>query len=816
MESTPANPAASALDQACVTQQVLDGLSERVFWKATDGRYLGCNLAFARDAGVTSVAAVIGLRDTDLAWREQAAAIADEERPILDGLSPGRSIERRLRLDSGGEIEVSYAVYPLRDLNGALIGLHGRYQDLTARRAQESALRELARSQAEAEAADRAKGDFLTTMSHAIRTPLGDMLSMLDLLGSSALDREQSGFVASARNSAAALLTLLNDILDFSRIEAGQLHIDSIEFDLHALLQDVTRGMAPRAQDKDIELICDVGPQLPRHLRGDPGRLRQILVNLLDNALKFTHSGEVALSVTCLAEHDDRRSLRFSVRDTGIGIAPERHSLLFGNFSQANGALSDEFNGGLGLAISRQLCGLMAGAMAFTSMPGRGSNFWFDIAFKLVEGAPMPLPIGDIRGAHVLVVDDNLTHREVMSAYLRVWGVRCETAASAAAALAYVRFAHAAGEPVRAAIIDLKMPGRDGLALGRMIRDLAMDSLPALILMSSSARRGDARAAREAGFAAYLAKPTHADDLHACLCQVLGLLDPRTAVDSGFELITRHSLRERRAGGTHLLVVEDNVVNQELLRGMLARLGYGADIAVNGDAALEALATRDYALVLMDCQMPEMDGYAASRAIRDGRGHCDSGVRDRGIPIIAMTAHPHRADRVRCLAAGMSDYLPKPIDAAELEAMLTKWLPETATAARRGSAFTAANVRDTVLDLASLRRRLGNDEALLAAVIETFLRDTPARLGALGAAIARGASEEVHRQAHQLKGAAANIGARQLAAQAAQTDDAAALGDSASLQALGEAIVRAFEDVRRRVDELQWRGQLPQMSDIQV
>ena len=733
-----------------------------------------------------------------LAMRQELAR--DPSKPIL--------MESVYETADGRDVPVSLSMKLVPDIGdqGRVITLA---RDVTAQRLREIALK---RAQTQSEAANLAKGNFLANMSHEIRTPLNGVLGMLDLLIDSELDPDQAGFATTARNSASVLLTLLNDILDFSRIEAGQLQIDNIEFDLQALVRDVARSMAPCAQDKDIELVCDVGPQLPRNIEGDPGRLRQILINLLGNALKFTHHGEVVLTVTSVAEHEGRHSLRFDIRDCGIGISVDKQTLLFKSFSQADNSVTREFGGsGLGLAICKQLCDLMGGTIGFSSASGRGSNFWFELSFAAVAARHNTSTIANLRGAHVLVVDDNLTHREVVAAYMRVWGARCETVASAAAALAYLRFASAAGEAVQIAVIDFKMPDGDGLSLGQAIGEMDIERAPALVLMSSSARRGDAQAARDAGFVAYLPKPAHVDDLHACLCQALGLQAQVAVGEPETELITRHSLREQRASGAHLLLVEDNVVNQEVARGVLARLGYGIDVAVNGVAALEALASRYYALVLMDCQMPEMDGYAATRAVRSGDVH----VRDRYIPIIAMTAHAQPGDRERALAAGMSDYLTKPIDVAQLQILLSKWLPDIAAPTDTLSAPANTPVQDAVLDLASLRERLGDDEDLLLTVLATFLRDTPARLTALMLAMNHRTSEEVNRHAHQLRGVAANVGACQLATLAAQADEAAAVGDLNTLHQLGLAIERAFDDVRQRAVELERSGQLPNLAAIQ-
>ncbi|MGE0860665.1 MAG: PAS domain S-box protein, partial [Gammaproteobacteria bacterium] len=465
-----------------------------------DAEQLAAMPPFAFDRGLT---------------REQLAALREElER------DPGRGVmvESVFETADGRDVPVSVSIklVPEAGASGRVITVA---RDITSQKLREIVLK---RAQLQAESANRAKSDFLANMSHEIRTPLNGVIGMLELLTGTPLDEEQAGCVRTAGNSARALLGLLNDILDLSRIEAGQLHIDDIEFDLHALVQDLARSMASRAQDKALELVCDVGPQLPRTLRGDPGRLRQVLTNLLGNALKFTQAGEVVLCITAVGSDDARPCLRFAVRDTGIGIAAEHQARLFKSFSQADSSVTRTFGGsGLGLAISKQLCELMGGTIGFSSVPGQGSTFWFELAFDVPVGQ-LPAPIGDLRGAHVLVVDDNLSQREVLAAYLRVWGVRAETAGCADAALDYLRFAAAAGEPVALAIIDLEMPGGDGFMLGTAVRALELSRQPALVLTSSSARRGDAQAARDAGFSAYLPKPTHADDLHACLCQALG------------------------------------------------------------------------------------------------------------------------------------------------------------------------------------------------------------------------------------------------------------------------------------------------------
>ena len=594
------------------------------------------------------------------------------ECPVLDGGREQVNCEHTFLRRDGGHVPVIRTVVPVTIGDRAC--LVESFVDITVQKQAETALREAKRA---AELSSAAKSQFLANMSHEIRTPMNGVIGMTELLLDTEMTSDQRHFAETIRASGSALLTIINDILDFSKIEAGKLDVETIDFDLQSLLDDFAAMMATRASAKGLEFICAAEPNVPLLLQGDPGRLRQVLVNLAGNAIKFTPRGEVSVSAHLESETHDRVFIRFNVRDTGIGIRAEKQALLFQSFTQIDASSTRRFGGtGLGLAISKQLVELMGGSIEVTSEFARGTQFSVTVPLGKQPSTPRraAVPVAT-HGIRVLVVDDNETTRDVLVAQLRAAGMRADAADAPAQALELARQTGRAGDPFRVAIIDLRLSETDGTELARAFKSDEVLRPIALIAMASVGQRGDASRASAVGFAGYLVKPIRPRDLVESVGTVLaaGSEARRAEATPRQPLVTRHSLAESRRSSARVLLAEDEVTNRLVAVGMLRKFGLSVDTVPNGLEALRALATSDYDLVLMDIQMPELDGLEATRRIR----RADSGVRNPQVPVVAMTAHAMVGDREACIAAGMNDYIPKPISAQNLSDVVTRWVAQS-------------------------------------------------------------------------------------------------------------------------------------------
>ena len=785
----------------------------RLVARATDETIWDSNIVADEQTWNGAVETMFGYppeQKTSTAWWEEHIHPGDRARilasvdAVLDGGGEVWSAEYRFRRADGEYSTVVDRAYVVRDAQGKPTRMIGSMSDITGRKQYERELRE---AREEAERANLAKSEFLANMSHEIRTPMNGILGMAELLLDTPLDEEQREFAETVRLSGQNLMMIINDILDFSKIEAGAMRLEIIDLDLRSTVEDVTVLLGGRAQDKGLELASLVEHDVPEALRGDPGRLRQILTNLLGNAIKFTDEGEVIVRVELVGEDEETATVRFEVSDTGIGISPEQQRRLFLAFTQADASTTRRYGGtGLGLAISKQLVILMGGEMRVQSEPGVGSTFSFTVTLEKQKEYTKParnLKV-DLVGRRALVVDDNRANRTILKKQLSPWGVRITAVEGGQEALEELR---SGGEPYDLAVLDMQMPGMDGLELARRIKADPTLSRIRLVLLTSMGRRGEE--ASQSGIEAYLTKPVRQSDLYDALVTVMSGTAPEEK-----RLVTLRDLRSQKGGMHRVLVAEDNPVNQMVAARMLENLGYQVDVVADGKEALEAVASTRYVAVLIDVQMPILDGYKATRRIRDqeeraGRRNMMMGLRKRRTPIIAMTANAMQGDREKAIEAGMDDYVSKPVSRKELGAVLERWISGT-PAYRVPGAEDGESRADGPLDrqvISGLRGLQGEDETdIVAELAGMFLDDVRPRLSALEEAILGDDASTVERLAHTLKGSSANMGARGMSTLCARLEEAGASGDLAPAPGLLERLKKEFARVDRAF-EAEIRGE---------
>ena len=818
---------AALRDSEALYESLVTHLPQHIFRKDQEGRFTFVNNHFCQLLG-KAPSEVHGRTDFDFYPRDLAEKYRQDDLRVMQTREAVAVVEENL-LATGERTFVQVIKTPLLNAAGQVVGMQGIFWDITQSKQVETALQAAKEA---AEQAARAKAEFLANMSHEIRTPMNGVIGMTGLLLDTELTAPQREFANTIRSSAEALLTIINDILDFSKIEAGKLTLESLDFDLREVMEGTLELLAERAQAKGIELTDSIPPDVPTQLRGDSGRLRQILTNLVANAVKFTEQGEVVVRVAKGSETLTHVMLHFQVQDTGPGITPEVQARLFQSFSQADGSTTRKFGGtGLGLAISRQLVELMHGQIGVTSELSKGSTFWFTVELEKQSAEAKP-PVRfsrDLFNLRVLVVDDNATNRQILRHQIFAWKMQKGSAASGREALDLLTTAAAAGTPYDLALLDMQMPEMDGMTLARAIKADPAIARTRLIILTSLGQQPDSAEIKAAGIDAYLVKPVKQSYLFDCLVNVMGKAraeDPawqdKPTLASPASTPSSPTSPPRMA---RVLLAEDNGINQMVALGQLRKLGYTADAVANGLEVLQALQQIHYEIVLMDCQMPEMDGYEAARIIRQREREPAPGTpRPAPIHIIAMTANAMQGDREKCLAAGMNDYVSKPVRTAELQEALERWQPAIAQSCTRESSPPVAAailaavsggilppaLPDKTPDVASVKlacapeqppvdlERLremtsGNDESVRE-LVQLYLKQADELIPSLQAALQASSASELARVAHKLGGASSTCGMTGLVSPLGELEH---LGRAGQLPENGQLLAEAIRQLER-------------------